>query len=207
MPASQTTYLSTHPNGRPGQIADITSYDADSMIVEETNGIGFGLSCKRGTDDDEVLVGVADNNFAGISVLDPTRDPTQDDLYATGAHATIMTRGDVFIQVEYEVGKGDQATADAVSGALSADGVSAAWAQGDAYVVGDHVTQGNSEYRCTRAHTALAGDVADGAPDQAAATGWEAAGGKQLKVPGAVWHTSAATGGLAVLRLGGLPRS
>ena len=47
----------------------------------------------------------------------------------------------------------------------------AAWAQGTGYVVGDRCTHMKT-YMCIRMHTAASGDVADGAPDQPAATAW-----------------------------------
>ena len=56
--------------------------------------------------------------------------------------------------------------------AVGADAAAPAWAESTAYTVGQFVTEGGLEYECIRAHTAAAGDDADGAPDQDAATAW-----------------------------------
>ena len=50
----------------------------------------------------------------------------------------------------------------------------AAWAVGTIYTAGDEVSQAGLYYTAARDHTALTGDVADGAPDQANSTAWTA---------------------------------
>ena len=61
-----------------------------------------------------------------------------------------------------------------LGGAVTKDDAPA-WVVATDYTVGEFVTQTNVSYRCIRAHTALTGNVPDGAPDQAMATAWEAA--------------------------------
>ena len=49
-----------------------------------------------------------------------------------------------------------------------------AWAAEADYEVGDKVSRGGSYYAANRSHTSATGDVANGAPDQDSATGWDA---------------------------------
>ena len=56
--------------------------------------------------------------------------------------------------------------------AASTEAAPSAWGAGTAYSLNDKVVEGGSYYICIRAHTSAAGDVANGAPDQGAATAW-----------------------------------
>ena len=207
MPASQSTYAETHDEGRPGQIAKISTYDGDTKIVAEADGIGFGLACQVNADN-EAEVGLSENRWLGLSVLDPTRDPIEGDEYAEGAFGTFAYRGDVYVQVEHAVDVGDLASADAVTGALSADGATIVWAAADDKIVGDTVSEtsgGETSYsRCIRAHTTAAGNVADGAPSQANATAWEDTGAEQILLPEARFQSVAEEDGMGILRLSGI---
>ena len=124
MPASQTSFTEDHGNGIAGQVADGTTFDADSMVAMTTNGIGFGVACKihnDGTNDvaGHCDLGIASNKFVGISIIDPTRDPADGDEYPKGGHATVMWRGTAWVKVSAAVAVGDDVTAATTTGALS----------------------------------------------------------------------------------------
>jgi len=55
-------------------------------------------------------------------------------------------------------------------------GGATAWAVGTMYAAGARITLGGTTYEATRAHESMAGDVADGAPDQGNSTAWREAG-------------------------------
>ena len=203
MPASQTTYTETHDEGRPGQVAKIGTYDGDTGIVDEDGGIGFGLACHL-NNSGRVEVGLLADRFFGVSVLDPRRDPVDDDEYVKGAHGTFAYRGDIYVQVPSAVSRGAVATADGVTGAISAERVRGAWAAAQNYAVGDHVSHGGSHYRCVRAHDSVnAANNADGQPGAAGTTAW-AVDAEQFVLPDARFVSDADANGLAVVRLSGI---
>lgn len=118
MSVIQSNYSETHTNGRNGQIASSHSFDADSYRVEGDN-IPFGRACKKGTADDQTSLGVAAGNFVGVSVMDRTLPPEQNDQYKVGNVASMMIRGDIFIRVARPVAAGDNVVADLSTGELS----------------------------------------------------------------------------------------
>ena len=223
MAVVQTTYPDSHGVGRPGQVASGATFDADSYIARGT--IGFGVACRLndvGTTGGalgtrgriEVSAGMADNNFVGVSILDPTRDRhvppgssvVAADQYSAGEHVAVCYRGDVYVQVDENVRIGNDVTADPTTGSLATYPASApaAWAATTAYVVGSLVTHNSNEYRCIRAHTASAtANSVDGAPGAAGATAWESYGGTPVAIPNALWIRGADANGIAVVRLNG----
>ena len=210
----QTSYAETHSAGRPGQVAKANEYQADTYIVRPAAGIGYGLACRlalNGAADvpGEAQVGIATGKYLGVSVLDPTRDPTQgaDGMYGQGAHASIAYEGDFYVMPDHAVSVGDDVVAGATNGALSSLGVSAAWAVSNAYAVNDTVTEHGITYRCITAHTSHSSnaDHANGPPDEANADKWSdpLAGGARVLVPNARWIKAAAANGLGIVRLSG----
>ena len=77
----------------------------------------------RGTDamahNDNAGVNLADAPFAGLSVLDKTLRPEQDDEYDEGDVASILTKGDIWVEVAAAVSAGDPVVAHEGTGALS----------------------------------------------------------------------------------------
>ena len=137
----QSTYVQKHAVARNGQIANLQTCTVDSYLVTATAGIAFGVACKQGTNAKEVLVGVApiattpfaSTDFVGVSVLDPTRDPADEDTYKKGAHASLIVRGDLWVQVESAVTVGGDVTANADTGELSSAAGSAVVTGGQAH--------------------------------------------------------------------------
>ncbi len=120
MPSLQTTYTERIKNARKGQIANSTTCTVDTREVETDDGIGFGLACGQGTADDGVVLGASTaDEFAGISVKDVTRAPGDDDQYEKGVNAAILTRGDIWVEVDEAVSAGDEVTFSSTTGELS----------------------------------------------------------------------------------------
>ena len=114
----QNSYMETHAIGLHGQVANTATCDADSKIAEED--IQFGRAVSRGTDDEHVRAGAGVDEYIGVTIKDRTRDPSEDDAYAQGAHAAVGYRGDIFIEVESAVAVGDPVYGDTDDGLLSA---------------------------------------------------------------------------------------
>ena len=207
MPVSQSEFTEDHGEGRSGQVARISTFDADSVVVAHAAGIPFGVAV-GGTIDNGVLragLPVAANTFIGLSVIDPRRDPSEENSYANGAHATIAYRGDIYVEVEGPVAFGDDVRLRASNGALSHLRIEAAWAAAVAYNVGDFVTVSGDEYECITAHTSTNGDTAGGDPTQGNAENWSGVIVDNRRiVPGARFIKAASAGDVAIVRLSGI---
>ena len=148
MAVVQSTYNETHAVAVAGMLHG-AKHRVDTRTTEGAAGIGFGLACKKGTGDYNATLGIAANDFVGISVKDPTLIPRDEDKYTAGVPMAVVTDGDIWVTAEAAVADGDNVSANATTGALST------------------------------------------------------AGGANITVPGARWMTSAAAGGLAIVRLTG----
>lgn len=131
MATVQNTYTENISVGRAGQIATASPCIVDSYEVDATKGTGikFGYAVKKGTNDDQVAVGVTGNassphhveDFLGITVQDHARlGGTPTDAYDKGAIAACITQGDVWVPVEAAVTVGAAVTIDETTGQLSA---------------------------------------------------------------------------------------
>lgn len=121
MPTVQATYGERIPQAVAGQVANMTTFDADTRIVETPAGIGFGVAVSQGTADKQVLLGGASAAvFVGISMRDVTLDdPTNTDEYQEGENAAILTRGDIWVTTGGAVSAGDEVVFDGTTGVLS----------------------------------------------------------------------------------------
>ena len=178
MPVSQSTWLEQHGEGRPGQVAKKSTYDADSVVVATGQTINFGRVCRR-TNAGMAREGIAAGQYLGVSVIDPTRDQLGDaeDHYVDGSHASIAYRGDIYVVNGGggAVSIGDAVAAQTDDGNLfSSSRLRGAWADSTAYAVGDRVTHSSANYICIRAHTSSNADDAEGNPARASQTVWEA---------------------------------
>lgn len=133
MPQVQTSYVEQHGEAAAGLVANTRTADVDSGRVEGAGAIGFGRAVRAGTDPDQVQAGLdatsaalASASFAGISILDKTLRPEQNDTYVRGDIASILSRGDIWVEVEEAVSKGDDVTARADDGRLSSRAAAAA---------------------------------------------------------------------------------
>ena len=126
MATIQTTILEDHAAGQPGLVANTTTRDVDSRRVEgSTARIAFGVAVSQGTEYDQIVQGATDGSIAGISVLDKTLRPSQEDNYVEGDVASVLWRGDIWVEVSDQgtgdsVSIGDSVRADSDSGAITA---------------------------------------------------------------------------------------
>lgn len=126
----QSTYSERIPQAVAGMIADMSSWDADSRTVENSNGVGFGLAVGRGTADGGCRLGAAAvTDFLGIAVRDVTLAPQSADSdyvdeYQQHALAAVLTRGVIWVAVEHAVADGNDVTFNSTTGALSTAGTS-----------------------------------------------------------------------------------
>ena len=132
MATVQSTYSERHTAGVAGLIASMHSFNADSKRVQSWTSettptqIPFGRAVVRGTSDDQVRMARTGNlltasNFAGITVLDKTLRPEQEDRYVPGDVATILVEGDIWVTVSHAVNDGDDVTVDTDTGQFSSE--------------------------------------------------------------------------------------
>lgn len=120
MATTQTTYSETTRSALPGQVANMTNYDADTRVCETAAGIGFGVAVSQGTAANGALIGGASAAvFAGISVRDVTLPPSNSDVYAEGDNMAVMTEGDIWVTTGGDVTVGGDVTFNSTTGVLS----------------------------------------------------------------------------------------
>ena len=122
MPAVQSSYQERIDEFYEGQIINPHTCDVSTYIASATTG--FGVAVRRGGADNECQPGVRPNSgnanvggtsnygvddFLGISIKDPTRDPEDDDEYSKGAHVNVLWRGDIVVKAGVAVAAGDPA--------------------------------------------------------------------------------------------------
>ena len=150
MAVVQSTYEETHRVAVAGMLHG-TKHRVDTRVTEGADGIGFGLCCKKGTNDSDAALGAATNDYVGISVKDPTLIPRDEDKYTAGVPMAVMTDGDIWVTADGAVTDGANVSASTTTGRLGTT-----------------------------------------APD-----------GTHIAIVGARWMTTAADGGLAIVRLTG----
>lgn len=123
--AVQSAYSDNISAAKPGQVATMATYDADSRICETAAGIGFGLACGRGSADRGAVLGAsAAADFVGISVADITLVGDTTDEYSQYDEMAVMVRGDIWVTVGGDVADGGDVTFNATTGVLSSAGTS-----------------------------------------------------------------------------------
>lgn len=129
MPALQSTYSERMPVGAAGMPADMSTYDADTLICESA-AIGFGVAVSQGAAPRGALLGsTAAALFRGISVRSLTLDPFSQlagvDRYVENNNMSVMFRGDIWVKVGILVVAGEPVTFISTTGVLgswAADG-------------------------------------------------------------------------------------
>lgn len=134
----QTTYVERQPQGFPGQVADMTTWNADTRNVEGADGIGFGLAVGQGTADKGAVLGGALALFVGVSIrsnkvvnsVDPSKWPQYSEI-------EVFTMGDIYVSPSVAVLVTDPVHYDATTGRFAISGgsgpiVGARWMQGSA---------------------------------------------------------------------------
>jgi hypothetical protein len=120
MAVLQTTYSERMPIAVAGLVANETTYDADSRLVETAAGIPFGRVCGKGAAANGVILGAsAATGVIGISVRDITLVPEAADVYRQRDLAAIMFRGDIWVAVAAAVVAGDEVTFAQATGEMS----------------------------------------------------------------------------------------
>ena len=127
MPAVQTTYAETiDAEPAAGVIASGMPVEVASYEVEGAT-LGFGVAVKTGTNADQIVVGVdgsasspfAVNDYLGITLINRSLGSEQEN-YVKGNIASVIFRGDVWVEVEAAVTAGQAVTIKEATGALSA---------------------------------------------------------------------------------------
>lgn len=121
MPAVQTSYSATHARWVEGMVLNSEPCVVVSRIAEDAEGIGFGKVCVQGTADNQVVDSEATAKFAGISVLDVTKDG---DTYAQYDTVAVMKKGVIVVSASEAVAVGDPVYYTPATGVLSKTSIS-----------------------------------------------------------------------------------
>ena len=114
----QSSYDRYLNEGVVGARASMHGWDSDTRICEST-AIGFGLVASQGSDDRGATLG--GSAFVGISVRDITLVHTTPDQYEEGDNMSVMTEGDIWVEVATAVNAGDQAYYNTSTGEIGAE--------------------------------------------------------------------------------------
>jgi hypothetical protein len=112
--AVQDTYQENLTAAQVGQLNGC-DYDVESGIVEEANGIAFGLAVAQGTADKGIIIGGTTTTFRGASVRDVTLG-AETDSYAENANIGVVTRGVVWVSPSAAVSANDAVYFTAATG-------------------------------------------------------------------------------------------
>jgi len=104
MPTIQSSYLSQHPVGFEGMVANSEPSVIVSRVAEDVEGIGFGKICVLGDKDNTVTDAEASKKFEGIAVADTTQPA---DTFAQYATVPVMKKGVIWVTASVAVAKGD----------------------------------------------------------------------------------------------------
>ncbi|MGJ0397420.1 MAG: DUF2190 family protein [Methylocystis sp.] len=109
MPAVQSTYGLTIAAARAGMIANEEQLtNVISRIVDSAGAIGFGKVVVQSSEGDEkIKVPTAGGAFRGITVRDVTLRPDDNDQYAVGESAAVLTKGVIWVLPSVAVAAGD----------------------------------------------------------------------------------------------------
>lgn len=118
----QSSYGRYMSAGVVGAIADMTTYDGDSRICETEAGIGFGLACSQGAEDNGAVLG--GSLFVGISVRDITLVHDTADEYAEGDNMATAFRGDIWVQTKTTVVPRQKVYYNSSTGEIGDSGIS-----------------------------------------------------------------------------------
>lgn len=116
MPTIQSTYNVAHTRWVEGMVLNTEPGLIVSRVAEDAEGIGFGKVCVQGTLDNQVVDSEATVKFAGIAVLDPTKDG---DTYAQYDTVAVMKKGVIVVAASEAVAVGDPVYYTPATGVLS----------------------------------------------------------------------------------------
>jgi hypothetical protein len=117
------TVFNTYPDRiLPGYAGMPATQDPSRRISRTVDGssvaLGFGKAAFSGTTARSCSADVADGQFLGVALADPSQPVASADTYVEGATASIMTQGEVWVQLG-----ADAVAANAVAYIVAATGV------------------------------------------------------------------------------------
>lgn len=116
----QTAYASNMQPGKPGMVANMTNWDADTLLCETVAGIGFGKAVGQGSDPKGGRIGAAAaTGFRGVSVRDVTLEISAGDKYVQGQNMAVLTEGDIWVIATAAVQAGQDVTFHKDNGTFS----------------------------------------------------------------------------------------
>lgn len=120
MAVVQSTYSENIRPAVAGMVANMTSWDADTRLVETAAGIPFGVAVGQGAAARGAVLGAAAAaGFVGISMRDVTNDTIPADKYGLTDNMAVLTEGDIWVLTGGAVTVGADVTFDSVTGVLS----------------------------------------------------------------------------------------
>lgn len=120
MAVQQNSYSENIGKGRPGMVATMNAWDADTKICETAAGIGFGLAVGRGSDDKGAILGAgAAAGFLGVSIRDVTLESSQSDKYVQYGNMAVLKKGVIWVTAGGNVQDGQDVTFNSSTGVLS----------------------------------------------------------------------------------------
>jgi len=132
----QDSYSLSIEKGYAGLLADINPIRTISGVVEETNGIGFGLGVIKGTNDKQVKLPSSDSDsLVGITIHSHVFENNADNvaIMADEQIASVLQEGSIYVQPEDSVTpassvycrykEGEQVSTITFSGALTSGSI------------------------------------------------------------------------------------
>lgn len=133
MPAVQTTYDLSPPNGRPGMVANGETSNRITRTVEDVAGLAFGRFAFRGTSDNG-CTGTVSAALLGVVIANKAQTPVPGgpaaDIVAQREQAAIMTQGAIYVTVGEDVTDGAQVyvtSAGAIVDTVGANQIATGW--------------------------------------------------------------------------------
>lgn len=108
--AVQTSYSTNITPAFVGQIANTEIYNVISRTIEDAN-VGFGVALAQGAEDMGAKVGTG--TFIGVTVRDRSVEAKNQNTFAVGSTAGLMTKGVIWVVAGETVVAGDAAGFDA----------------------------------------------------------------------------------------------
>jgi hypothetical protein len=111
MPALQSAFTATIPNGFPGMIANAEIQNRFTRTCEDAGGIAFGAACFRGAGDHGCTATPTAAKFLGIAIVDHGQvrrtASAGADRYDQNDNVPLMQRGVVWVTSSIAVADGD----------------------------------------------------------------------------------------------------
>ena len=217
MPVNQSTYVENPADAVVGLVATGATFDASAYIVDDTDGIAFGLAVQIGGSYERCKLGTGPNKHLGLTIKDVSLGMENDDKYPEDYAATVCYRGDVWVKVEGAVTVGGAVYAENTDGVLSEapqgasliNGAVAAAATtinvdtGSQFAAGDILTIENEQVSVTSRSGAALTVVRGVNGTDGAAHADNSVITSGTRISGARWVRAAADEGLSIIRLGG----